>query len=74
MVFIWPEPYSVRHRRSIYADCSSLNPCTRQTGGVIRLGHHLGALDVGSALPNRFGFLRLNPAQYRVSQRGLPTL
>lgn len=58
----------------MYADCSSLNPWTRQTGGAMRLGHHLGALNIGSDLPNRFGFLRLNPAQYRVSQRVLPTL
>lgn len=57
----------------MYADRSSLKPWTRQTGGVMRLGHHLGALDVGSDFLNRFGLLRLNPLQYRVSQRELPT-
>lgn len=40
----------------------------------MRLGHHLGALNAGSDLPNRFGFLRLNPVQYLVSQKVLPTL
>ena len=57
----------------MYADRSSLKPYMRQAGGAIRLGHHLGTLDTGSDLPNRFGFLRLNPAQYRVSETPVPT-
>lgn len=45
----------------------------RQTGGEIRLGHHLGGLIFGSELRNLFGaFFALNPVQYRVSDGNVP--